>query len=67
MNYLIKLVIVCFLLVSCTKDDECFCTETVTDIESEEVYVNEYWVKDCYEPFQQVIFYRWGNMVIDCR
>ena len=67
MKYLVKLVIVCFLLVSCTKDDECFCTETVTDIESGEVYVNEYWVKDCYEPFQQVDFYRWGNMVIDCR
>jgi len=47
MNYLIKLVIVCFLLVSCTKDDECFCTETVTDIESGEVDVNESWVKEC--------------------
>jgi hypothetical protein len=45
----------------------CFCIETMTDIENGDVYVNEYWVEDCYNSFQQTIIYSWGNMVIDCR
>ena len=45
----------------------CFCVETMTDIENGNVQVNEYWVEDCYESFQQTIVYSWGNMVIDCR
>lgn len=67
MDYLVKIFLILFLFVGCSKDESCFCTETTTDIRYGEVYVDEYWIDNCYEPFHQVNFYEWGNIVIDCR
>lgn len=67
MIYLVRIFLILFLFTSCERDNRCFCVETMTDIENGDVYVNEYWVEDCYDSFQQTTIYSWGNMVIDCR
>lgn len=66
MKYFYSILIMITMLYACD-DSECYCTETTTDIRRGEVYVEEYWIDDCYEPFQQVVFYEWGNRIIDCR
>ena len=67
MKYFSTILAILLLGSGCSKDESCFCTETTTDIRFGEVYVDEYWIDNCYEPFQQVNFYEWGNTVIDCR
>ena len=67
MNYLVRIFLILFLFTGCERDNSCFCVETMTDIENGDVYVNEYWVEDCYDSFQQTTVYSWGNIVIDCR
>ena len=63
----IRLVLFALLLFSCDRDDDCLCTETTTDIRDNTVYVDEYWIDDCTDPFTVLQTYNWGNVVIDCR
>lgn len=67
MNYLVRAFIVVGLLSSCETDSSCFCTETVTNTRYGEASVVEYWLDNCYEPFQQLTVYDWGSTLIDCR
>lgn len=63
----IRLILFAFLLLSCDRDESCFCTETTTDIQDGTVFVDEYWLDNCNEPFTVLETYNWGNVVIDCR
>lgn len=55
-----------FTLYSCTPDNTCLCTETITDIEANRVDINEF-LTECDNPYTILETYRWGNIVIDCR
>ena len=55
-----------FTLYSCTPDNTCLCTETITDIEANRVDINEFLI-ECDNPYTILETYRWGNIVIDCR
>ena len=59
------LLILILTLYSCT-DDTCLCTETVTDIRNNRVYVNEY-IIECDNSYTILETYEWGNVVTDCR
>ena len=59
------LLILILTLYSCT-DDTCFCTETVTDIRNNIVYVDEYMI-ECDNSYTILETYEWGNVVTDCR
>jgi hypothetical protein len=63
----LRLILFTFLLLSCDRDENCFCTETTTDIQDGTVFVDEYWLDNCNEPFTVLETYNWGNVVIDCR
>ena len=59
------LVLLTVILWGCT-DDTCICTETVTDIRNNGVYVNEY-IIECDGSYIVLETYEWGNVVTDCR
>jgi len=67
MNYLVKIFLIFILFISCNTDNDCFCTETTTNIQNNTVFVDEYWLDDCNESFTVLETYNWGNIVIDCR
>lgn len=67
MIYLVRIFLILILITSCSRDNDCFCTETTTNIQDGTVFINEYWLDDCYEPFVVLETYNWGNVVIDCR
>ena len=59
------LVLLTVILWGCT-DDTCICTETVTDIRDNRVYVDEY-IVECDGSYTVLETYEWGNVVTDCR
>jgi hypothetical protein len=59
------LILLTLILYGCT-NDTCICTETVTNIRSNNVYVREYLI-ECDNPYIVLETYEWGNIVTDCR
>ena len=59
------LILLTLILYGCT-DDTCICTETVTNVRSNSVYVREYLI-ECDNPYIVLETYEWGNIVTDCR
>ena len=59
------LILLTLILYGCT-DDTCICTETVTNVRSNSVYVREYLI-ECDSPYIVLETYEWGNIVTDCR
>lgn len=59
------LILLTVILWGCT-DDTCICTETVTDIRDNRVYVDEYMI-ECDDSYTVLETYEWGNVVTDCR
>lgn len=59
--------ILLLLLLSCERDQICYCTETTTNIVQQTVSVDEYWIDGCDNSFTVVETYSWGNRVKDCR
>jgi hypothetical protein len=61
-KFLISLTLI---LYGCT-DDTCICTETVTNVRSNSVYVRDY-IIECDNAYIVLETYEWGNIVTDCR
>ena len=59
------LILLTIILYGCT-NDTCICTETITNIRSNSVYVREYLI-ECDNPYIVLETYEWGNIVTDCR
>jgi hypothetical protein len=59
------LLLLTLILYGCT-NDTCICTETITNIRSNSVYVREYLI-ECDNPYIVLETYEWGNIVTDCR
>lgn len=59
------LILLTLILYGCT-NDTCICTETITNIRSNSVYVREYLI-ECDNPYIVLETYEWGNIVTDCR
>jgi len=59
------LLLLTIILYGCT-NDTCICTETITNIRNNSVYVREYLI-ECDNPYIVLETYEWGNIVTDCR
>ena len=59
------LLLLILLLYGCTHDT-CHCTETITNIRDNRVYINDY-IIECDNPYNILETYEWGNIVTDCR
>jgi hypothetical protein len=59
------LLLLTLILYGCT-NDTCICTETITNIRNNSVYVREYLI-ECDNPYIVLETYEWGNIVTDCR
>jgi hypothetical protein len=59
------LILLTLILYGCT-NDTCICTETITNIRNNNVYVRDY-INECDSPYIILETYEWGNIVTDCR
>jgi hypothetical protein len=59
------LILLTLILYGCT-NDTCICTETITNIRNNSVYVRDY-IIECDNAYIVLETYEWGNIVTDCR